>query len=36
MAVAARKRQEPHSQPRLKTFHVTLQMTRIEEWCVDR
>ena len=30
MAVAARKQQ-----PELKTFHATIQVTRIEEWCVD-
>jgi hypothetical protein len=28
MAVAAQKR-------RLKTFHATMQVTRVEEWCVE-
>jgi hypothetical protein len=28
MAVAAQK-------TRLKTFHATMQVTRIEEWCVE-
>lgn len=28
MAVAVRK-------PKLKTFHATVHVTRIEEWCVD-
>jgi len=28
MALAAQKK-------RLKTFHATMQVTRIEEWCVD-
>ena len=30
MAVAALKQK-----PRLKTFHATMHVTRIEEWCVE-
>ena len=34
MAVAALK-YRPVPEPELKTFHATLLVTRLEEWCVE-
>ena len=34
MAVAALKYRPP-PEPELKTFHATLLVTRVEEWCVE-
>lgn len=34
MAVAALKHR-PAPEPKLKTFHATMLVTRIEEWCVE-
>jgi hypothetical protein len=25
----------PYVKPKLKTFHATMQVTRLEEWCVE-
>ena len=34
MAVAALK-YRPIPEPELKTFHATMLVTRVEEWCVE-
>ena len=34
MAVAALK-YRPSPEPQLKTFHATMLVTRVEEWCVE-